>query len=528
MASKYDVISRGGVTLTEPQSGLDLFLGEIAKYVDPEYQARLKEEGRRDREESRMDARLKLSEKRFNYSRDEADKANDLSIAKELRDVAADKREKILFNKQIQQYEDTDAINEFTTLSSKFDGNNDYDSNLAFLNNYISDNENVNNLISSEKFKLQSINSNAKNTYDILTSLDIGIEKAFPNYASMRTTLIKNPDKIDKFILNKILPDIKAQKSDAFLLYKEELAGISNQIKNVPIGTPPEVIEELSNRFSDKIQEGYRIFSPNISLDDDDLGGPADGEIRTFNDTKEMYNKASNSWTDVSVTKIPFNGEEISEQTESYNEMDFTGVRVFNEEYQNRLDKITSQSSEDKELGGLKAVAKEGSFLVPVTKKLSRAVQSSLSDITSSLSDVVSSGDTAGLKNSLANAINLHNSINPKSGRRGKGGAREMAKIKKKIMDIKRKAGQSKYRAGSIKHFQPDFIEFLNSISFKDGKIRSNLNLESQNSESPLVDSTNPFLPDIFGGGSRDSSFVRPAGVPSDVPNWMLEPIVNQ
>ena len=521
MASKYDVISRGGVTLTEPQSGLDLFLGEIAKYAGPEYQAQLKAEGRRDKEETRMDARLRVSEERWQHTQDETDKTNRLRKAKELRDVSADERKKTLFNKQIQQYDDTEAMTDYKILSSKFDGTNDFDSKLAFLNSYDSDNENVSNQISADKSKLQSINASASNTYDILTNLDIGIEKAYPNYASMRTTLIKNPDKIDNFILNKILPDIKAQKSNAFLLYKEELTGISNQIKNVPIGTPPEVIEELSNRFSDKIQEGYQIFSPNISLDDDDLGGPDDREIRTFNGTKEMYNKASNSWTDISVSKIPFNGEEIIKQKEIIKQI------VSKSGGTPSQDEITSQLSQDEELGVLKTAAKEGSYLVPVTKKLSRAVQSSLSDMTSSLSDVVSSGDTEGLKNSLTNAINLHNSIDPKSGRREKGGAREMAKIKKKIMDIKKRAGQSKYRAGSIKHFQPDFIEFVNSISFKDGKIISNLNLESQNSESPLVASPNPFLPDIFGGGSPDTSFTRPADAPDDVADWMLERIVN-
>ena len=515
MASKYDVISRGGVTLAEPQSGLDLFLGEIAKYASPEYQAQLKAEGRRDKEETRMDARLRVSEERWQHTQDETDKTNRLRTAQEVRNKSEEARKKILFSKQIQQYDDTEAMTDYKILSSKFDGNNDFDSKLAFLNSYNSDNENVSNQISADKSKLQSINASASNTYDILTNLDIGIEEAFPDYASMRTTLIKNPDKIDNFIINKILPDFKAQKSNAFLLYKEELTGITNQIKNVPIGTPPEVIEELSNRFSDKIQEGYRIFSPNISLDDDDLGGPDDGEIRTFNGTKEMYNKASNSWTDISVSKIPFNGEEIIKQIVSKS----GGTPS--------QDEITSQLSQDEELGVLKTAAKEGSYLVPVTKKLSRAVQSSLSDMTSSLSDVVSSGDTEGLKNSLTNAINLHNSIDPKSGRREKGGAREMAKIKKKIMDIKKRAGQSKYRAGSIKHFQPDFIEFVNSISFKDGKIISNLNLESQNSGSPLVDSPNPFLPDIFGGGSLDTSFTRPADAPSDVPDWMLERIVN-
>ena len=119
MASKYDVISRGGVTLAEPQSGLDLFLGEIAKYASPEYQAQLKAEGRRDKEETRMDARLRLSEERWQHTQDETDKTNRLRTAQEVRNKSEEARKKILFSKQIQQYDDTEAMTDYKILSSK-------------------------------------------------------------------------------------------------------------------------------------------------------------------------------------------------------------------------------------------------------------------------------------------------------------------------------------------------------------------------------------------------------------------------
>jgi len=42
------LINRPSVTLQEPESGLDVFLKEVARYSSPEYQLRKKESERAD------------------------------------------------------------------------------------------------------------------------------------------------------------------------------------------------------------------------------------------------------------------------------------------------------------------------------------------------------------------------------------------------------------------------------------------------------------------------------------------------
>jgi|APSaa5957512493_1039668.scaffolds.fasta_scaffold08398_3 hypothetical protein len=191
MASKYDVISRGGVTLTEPQSGLDLFLGEIAKYAGPEYQAQLKAEGRRDKEESRMDARLELSKRRFQEQQDQYDIESARAEETLKINTARAKREEEAFDRNKRIAERDDSLETFNSFMTEIGDVND-DATLQAVSTFANtiDNEDA-KLIAVAKLK--AIDMNMRSRHKKLDALGNTLERVIPNYEY-------NPDTDRQFI----------------------------------------------------------------------------------------------------------------------------------------------------------------------------------------------------------------------------------------------------------------------------------------------------------------------------------------
>ena len=180
MASKYDVISRGGVTLTEPQSGLDLFLGEIAKYAGPEYQAQLKAEGRRDKEETRMDARLELSKRRFQEQQDQYDIESDRAAETQKINVARDERQKKTFDRNKRIAERDDSLATFTSFMTEI-GDIDDDETLQAASTFANtiDNKDAKGVAAAQ---VNAIGVNMRNRHRKTDSLGSMLESVIPHY----------------------------------------------------------------------------------------------------------------------------------------------------------------------------------------------------------------------------------------------------------------------------------------------------------------------------------------------------------
>jgi len=190
-------------------------------------------------------------------------------------------------------------------------------------------------------------------------------------------------------------------------------------------------------------------------------------------------------------------------------------------------DKIIDEFSKEGDLGFLETAADPGSVVVPVTKNIRKAVKAANKDLNLGTRKIRAafawnSENEPGisktredrikeLKNSIVNSVNLYKSIDPKSGRKGKGGASERKQIKKSIDELKNLIEQNRFMRTSLIYLPNNLKDFIRNIDL-DGAERKDM----------LVEDDAIKILDGLGALSA-----RPADAPSDIPDWMFEPITN-
>jgi len=495
MATKYDVIQRPGVQLKydDPMSGWEALASALGEYADPQYQLQLK----RDRRE---DARVHLAGKRF----DELQEQNDLAEARQKKndrinaqnaeqqkttfDQAQEDRK---FNLEKENY-DT-VINELTTAG-------DLEGLTEYLDNFTTGNPRLSAIAKNRERLLSRKRSQLDSAVEDLVTLAPGLMEKYKDTNALRALLFKDHNAIANQIMLGEIGEITQGKEREYEARKSILAAQIEQLKLTLPGSQARI--DLTSAMNRTI-EGIRKYGG--------IEVPAGGGGDPFGDIEDQYDIERTG-----TTNIP-SGIADYVSLVSQDSPDTQGM--------------ISGLAPRGELGIMEEAAKEGSVLVPVTKEVRKAVKGSLMDLRkgmSSVSDFNRYGtpekaresesykrSVNSLKNSLVNAINLYNSIDPKSGRGGKGGQSERNKIKKQIMDLKKRATRSKFISGSIKHFDPEFLEMLEAISFE-GKPSKKSKKKSRAKKVMIAGPENPL--DLL----LDLS--EPADSTEDIPEMWLEP----
>ena len=510
--SRYNVVPQGQINIVRPQSGVDMLLETVSQYADPNYQLNRKELALNRRELSlrekqiaadsrRADATLQLKrneqelrEKAFRKESILAD--NELAIKQSQEERA---KETYLQGIKDNQYEQD--LDQFNTIFNPIQETGNIDEISSFLGTYNTNNPRLTTHIEGQEKIVASKNEALNNQISALQTIAPGLTSKYENnMGALKTALFQNPG----YIVDKML--------------------------EADIGKLTEGDEKQYQRDKDMLGMDIKMLGSLLPGSDEQLAALERIET-SMNKMRGNYNPAKGIDFNA-IDRIVIEGEDDASTTSSDNiQQQVPAPAPSPAEYiqlasTGEGSNIVGEQAEGESLGFLKSAAKEGSVLVPVTKEVSRAVQSSVSDIGKSvskyrtnlspsrwnrygadISDEKTQKNLESAKNSIVNAINLYKSIDPKAGRGGKGGERERNKIKKSIMSVKNRYKNSK---------PSEFKTFLDSITF-----------DTKKKDKGVLAST---LDQLIKGGTAsatpDSTVARPSDAPEDVPDWMFQPIV--
>jgi len=497
--SRYNVVPQGQINIVRPQSGVDMLLETVSQYADPNYQLKRQQLASEDR---RANATLQLKrneqelrEKTFRKESILAD--NELAIKQSQEERA---KETYLQGIKDKQYEQD--LDQFNTIFNPIQETGNIDEISSFLDTYNTNNPRLTTHIEGQEKIVTSKNEALNNQISALQKIAPGLTSKYENnMGALKTALFQNPG----YIVDKML--------------------------EADIGKLTEGDEKQYQRDKDMLGMDIKMLGSLLPGSDEQLAALERIET-SMNKMRGNYNPAKGIDFNA-IDRIVIEGEDdapttsgdnIQQQTPALSPAEYIQLASTGEGSD-----IVGQQAEGESLGFLKSAAKEGSVLVPVTKEVSRAVQSSVSDIDKA-SKAYSFANRYGanptkegnqkniesLKNSLVNAVNLYKSIDPKAGRGGKGGERERNKIKKSIMQLKNRINKSKYIAGSMQFADPEFKTFLDSITFDTKK----------KNKGVLASTIDQLIKGGTASAEPDSATVRPSDAPEDIPDWMFQPIV--
>ena len=497
MATKYDVIRRPGVQLVQkdPMSGWEALASALGDYYSPE-------EIRARKADRRADARVELEQDRFDEVKEENDFNQEQARVENRRQAALDKRQTLVFNQGQEDREFNIAKENYDHTLNAMLKDKDVEGALEFLDTFNTSNARLSALAKQEAKNLGRKKTQLTSAINDLSTIAPGLTDKY-SQASLMKTLWDNPNAIAETIMLSEIGEITKGREKEYESLKVILNSQLEQLKTALPGTPERtaLLEEIEGSIS-RIREYGGINIP------DGDGSPVVDVEDLFSD-QLVETKPSSMYSPSGITDYISLVSQDSPDAQS----------------------MVSALAPKGELGILESAAGEGSVLVPVTKEVRKAVKGSLMDLRkglSSVSDFHTYSSTkkdresesykksiTSLKNSLVNAMNLYNSIDPKSGRHGKGGQSERNKIKKQILRLKKDATKSRFIVNSIKHIDPEFLEMLKAISFE-GKPSKKSKKKSRAKDVIIAGPENPL--DLL----LDLS--EPADSTEGIPEMWLEP----
>jgi len=455
------------IVIQEPQSGLDTFLTEIAKYASPEYQQQQKLN-------ERADARFELEKQQVNdarqrYINQQAEKNQE----KILEQTRYDEQKKIR-DEERKYVKDERQINEFNMFYPETLSAEGLDIAEQYLNNNLADSsyyEALSSKIKNDRNNLNINNQKLDSLGEFIYEDEYDPNKHRAIVENQGSFLIQNKMKqemfgdlsnSDRIALN---ADISFLSDGIKTAREQELlskGSYENYIKKAVIPTYKSMQKTYGEGFMMPSLEGIiRGVDSTFGFDDSDIAGEETDKLEE---------------TDSGQETIP-----EPRQTADYIQLANQGILEPEKIIESLADKGEAS------LGMLESAAKEGSVAVPVTKELRKAVKASRSDLNKASANVAKSyafgsdksvspearsQNIEQLKTALVNAVNLYKSIDPQQGRAKTlitpaGGKSERRAIKKSIDNLKTLIDRSKFRAGSLKHLPEDIKSFIRNIDLE-------------------------------------------------------------
>jgi hypothetical protein len=447
------------IVIQEPQSGLDTFLTEIAKYASPEYQQQRKMN-------ERADARFELDKQNAIQNREYRQQQMEIAKSQENdRAMQARQRRKDAIEKK--------AMDEFSIMYPETLSAEGLDIAEQFLNTNLASSSSYGVLsakIKSDRNNLNINNQKLDSLGEFIYEDEYDPNKHRALVENQGSFLIQNKMKQemfgelssgDRIALN---ADISLLSDGIKTAREQELlsqGSYENYIKKAVIPTYESMKKAYGEDFTMPSLEGIiRGVDPTFGVDDSDISSEETERIDT----------------QPSQETIP-----ESRQTADYIQLANQGIL----EPEKIIDSLADKG--EGSLGMLESAAKEGSVAVPVTKELRKAVKASRSDLNKASANVAKSyafgsdksvspearsQNIEQLKTALVNAVNLYKSIDPQQGRAKTlitpaGGKSERRAIKKSIDKLKTLIDRSKFRAGSLKHLPEDIKSFIRNIDLE-------------------------------------------------------------
>ena len=488
------------IVIEEPQSGLDTFLTEIAKYASPEYQQQRKAN-------ERADARFELDKQNAIQNREYRQQQMEIAKAQESdRTIQARQRRKDAIEKK--------AMDEFSIIYPETLSAEGLDIAEQFLNTNLANSSSYGVLsakIKSDRNNLNINNQKLDSLGEFIYEDDYDPNKHRAIVENQSSFLIQNKMKqemfgqlsdVDRATLNSdisfISDGIETAKQNEIL----SEGSYENYVKNTVIPTYKSMQKAYGEDFTMPSLEGIiRGVDPAFGVDDSDISSEETERIDT----------------QPSQETIP-----EPRQTADYIQLANQGILEPEKIIESLADKGEGS------LGMLESAAKEESVAVPVTKELRKAVKASRSDLNKASANVAKSyafgsdksvspearsQNIEQLKTALVNAVNLYKSIDPQQGRAKTlitpaGGKSERRAIKKSIDKLKTLIDRSKFRAGSLKHLPEDIKSFIR-----------NIDLEGVQDNRMMAEDDGSFFESLLPTALQ----ARQNNVPSPLDNFILE-----
>ena len=488
------------IVIEEPQSGLDTFLTEIAKYASPEYQQQRKAN-------ERADARFELDKQNAIQNREYRQQQMEIAKAQESdRTIQARQRRKDAIEKK--------AMDEFSIMYPETLSAEGLDIAEQFLNTNLANSSSYGVLsakIKSDRNNLNINNQKLDSLGEFIYEDDYDPNKHRAIVENQSSFLIQNKMKqemfgqlsdVDRATLNSdisfISDGIETAKQNEIL----SEGSYENYVKNTVIPTYKSMQKAYGEDFTMPSLEGIiRGVDPAFGVDDSDISSEETERIDT----------------QPSQETIP-----EPRQTADYIQLANQGILEPEKIIESLADKGEGS------LGMLESAAKEESVAVPVTKELRKAVKASRSDLNKASANVAKSyafgsdksvspearsQNIEQLKTALVNAVNLYKSIDPQQGRAKTlitpaGGKSERRAIKKSIDKLKTLIDRSKFRAGSLKHLPEDIKSFIR-----------NIDLEGVQDNRMMAEDDGSFFESLLPTALQ----ARQNNVPSPLDNFILE-----
>jgi len=519
------VLSRSNrpIIIQEPQSGLDTFLTEIAKYASPEYQQQRKAN-------ERADARFELDKQNAVQNREYRQQQMETAKAQE-----SDR--KIQFRQQQKSIKDKKAMDEFTMMYPETLSAEGLDIAEQFLNNNLAESSSFGVL--SAKIKSDRNNLNVSNK-----KLDSFGELIFEDEYDP----IKHRNLVEKqgsfLIQNKLKQDMfnELSQSDRLTL-TADIEFISDAIESA---RDSEVLKAGSYDIAIKnvVKPTYESMKKAYG---EDFKMPAlEGIIRGVDPAFGVDDD------------VPIGNKKIMEETDSGQETDedlsigtfasqvSDSIPTLKTKRNKELDNLVISSLIDEESGKLRfleSAADEESVLKPAGTNIRKAVKSVRSNLNKQMRKlggqyIYGTKELAGkeiteqkrqeyaddLKKSLLDAVNLYKSIDPNIGRknrRGKtGGESERKVIKKAINDLKARTKKSANLRGGINYLPQELLDFINNINL-DSNIDTRVLVDYNKKQNPVMmtEDDGSFLESLLPTALQASQ----NNIPSPLYNFILE-----
>jgi len=521
------------IVIEEPQSGLDTFLTEIAKYASPEYQQQRKMN-------ERADARFELDKQNAIQNREYRQQQMEIAKSQENdRAMQARQRRKDAIEKK--------AMDEFSIMYPETLSAEGLDIAEQFLNTNLASSSSYGVLsakIKSDRNNLNINNQKLDSLGEFIYEDEYDPNKHRALVENQGSFLIQNKMKqemfgqlsdIDRATLNSDIALI----SDGIKTAREQetlsKGSYENYVKKTVIPAYESMKETYGEDFMMPSLEGViRGVDPTFGVDVDADAYKDTGSKRLMEETDSNQETDSGQETDEDLSIGTF-ASQVSDS-----------VPTLKTKRNKELDNLVISSLIDEEsgkLGFLESAADEGSVLKPAGTNIRKAVKSVRSNLNKQMRKlggqyIYGTKELAGeeiteqkrqeyaddLKKSLLDAVNLYKSIDPSIGRksrRGKtGGESERKVIKKAINDLKARTKRSANLRGGINYLPQELLDFINNINL-DSNIDTRVLVDYNKKQNPamMAEDDGSFLENLLPTALQ----ARQDNIPSPLDNFIFE-----
>ena len=521
------------IVIQEAQSGMDMLLSEVSKYVSPEYQQQRKINERADAR-FELDKQNSIQNRNYRQQQMEMSKAQESDRLIQVKQQREDRKYKEILDEVNLLYPSKPTIESLNTVESYIDKN----------------------IFSSKAY--QPLKARIKNDINVITTknkkLDsLGKELYGEDYDESKRDIIENQG--SNMLKNKISQDMYGVVPDNIKMqYNQDVDGLTQTLE---FALQTLDAEERNERIIDTLRPAYDVFLKKYDAQDFDLPaieGYIKGVIPDYVGRVEAIDLEDDDILDGIEGGSAGGDEEVEEVEEdssvgTYASLVSESVPKIGSKRNKELDELVISSSIDKEsgkLGFLEAAAGEQSVLKPAGTNIRMAVKSVRNNLNKAkvgLDRQYAYGSdkllkhprtkekreeaTNNLKKSLLDAINLYKSIDPNIGRTSKrknktrGGESERKVIKKAINDLKAKTKKSKFITGSLSYLPKELLDFINNINL-DSDVDTRVLVDYSKEQNPtmMAEDKSNFLSDVL----NLNTTARPKDAPVDIPDWMSEP----